>query len=119
MSLHLNFALGDEYRSICILLLADIHQVRQAPFYGFALFKIHMSICMWPYFWVVDLILLINLSDSLPITCSLCYHCSVVQLENRDGDTSSRTSFILHEFFFSILGFLIFHMKVRFFFQGL
>jgi hypothetical protein len=100
MSLHLNFALGDEYRSICILLLADIHQVRQAPFYGFALIKIHMSICVWPYFWVVDLILLINLSDSLPITCSLYYHCSVVQLENRDGDTSSRTSFILHEFFF-------------------
>jgi len=60
-----------------------------------------VSIDVWVYFGVFDLILLINVSDSLPMPNSfvclfVCftYYCSVEHLEIGDSDTS-RTSFIV------------------------
>ena len=49
-------------------------------------------------FCVFNLIPLINLCVSIPIPCRFYYHCSIVQLEVNDADTS-RSSFIVQDHF--------------------
>ena len=87
--------LGDQYGTICTLLHADIqleqHHSLKTLFslYGLGFFvKNQLSIGVWIYFWVFDLIPLINLSVSVPIPYSFYHYCSVSQLEIRNGDTS-------------------------------
>ena len=75
------------------------HSVRPAPFvkdafffslYGFGFFvKIQLFIGLWVYFWVFKSIPLVNPSVCIPMPCSFYDYCSVVQLEVRDGDSSS------------------------------
>ena len=48
---------------------------------------------VWFYFLVFDSIPLINMSVSVPISCSFYHYCSVIQVEVKDGD-SPRSSFI-------------------------
>ena len=63
--LNLNFVQGDRYGSICILLHADIqhHLFKILSFYCIVwlLFKIHVSIGLWVYFWVFSLIPFISI----------------------------------------------------------
>jgi hypothetical protein len=61
-----------------------------------------MSVNVWFYFWIFNSIPLINLPVSVPIPCRFCYYCSVVELEVRNGDSSS-CSYIVKKFF-AILG---------------
>jgi hypothetical protein len=69
------------------------------PLYGFGFFvKNQVSVGVWVYFWVFDSIPLINMSVSIPIPFSSFYYCSVVQVEIRDGDTTS-SSFIVQDCF--------------------
>ena len=97
------------------------HAVTPVPFvedalpfllYGFGFFvKIHVSICMWVYFWVFNLVPLINLSVTTSMPCSFYYYCPVLQLEIRDGDTS-RHSFIVPDCF-SYTGSFVFPYQVE------
>ena len=95
IDLDLSFIQCDRYRSICILLHADIqldqyHILKMLSFfsfYGFGFFvKIQVSIGMCVYFSVFSLIPLIKLSVSIPTPCNFYY--SVAQLEIRVSDTS-------------------------------
>jgi hypothetical protein len=96
------------------------HPVRQVPFIEDAFFfplhlsgfyiRNNMSIILWVYFRVFNTILLINMSIFMPIPCSFYYNCSPVQLEIRDGNTSS-SSFIVQEYF-TYLGLLVFPCEV-------
>jgi hypothetical protein len=70
-----------------------------------------VSIGLWVYFSVFDLITMINLSVSIPIPCSFYYYYSVVQLEVWDSDTSRR-SFIVQDCF-SYPGFFVFPYEVE------
>jgi hypothetical protein len=59
------------------------------PCYGFGfLRKDKMSIGLWVYFGVFDLIPFINAFVSVTVPCTFYYYCSVVQLGVRDGDSS-------------------------------
>jgi hypothetical protein len=81
------------------------------PQYSFGfIVQNQVSIGMWIYFWVFDLIPLINLSVFMATLCGFYYYCSVILLGIRDDDTS-RVSFILHECF-SYPGILFLHMKL-------
>jgi hypothetical protein len=53
---------------------------------------------VWVNIWVFNSIPLIFLPLSVPIPCSFCHSCSVVQLEVRDGD-SPRSSFSVENSF--------------------
>ena len=90
--LDLSFLQGDKYGSICILILAGCqlnqhHLLRMLSFffflsYGFSfLVKSQVSISVWVYFWVFNLILWTDLSISISTSCIFYYICSVVQLE--------------------------------------
>jgi hypothetical protein len=57
-----------------------------------------VSIDAWIYFWVFDLIPLINVLISLTIPCSIYHYSSLVQLEVRNHDFS-RSSFIVQDWF--------------------
>jgi hypothetical protein len=92
--LDLSFIQGDKYGSLFILLSAD-HQLDQhhlLKMLSFSnciilvLYQRSRAIGMWIFFWGFDFIPLIDLSVSVPIPCSFYHHCSVVQLESRDGD---------------------------------
>jgi hypothetical protein len=63
-----------------------------------SLSKNQVSIGVWVYFRVLNLIPLNNVSVSVPILYSFYYYCSVVQLEIMNGDTY-RSSFILQDCF--------------------
>lgn len=106
IDLDLSFIQCDRYRSICILLHADIqldqyHILKMLSFfsfYGFGFFvKIQVSIGMCVYFSVFSLIPLIKLSVSIQIlgwffVCLFfCHYCSIVHLEVR-SDYYSRSS---------------------------
>jgi hypothetical protein len=88
------------------------------PFYGLGFFiKNLVSIRYAGYFWVLDSISFINLSASLPISCSFYYYCSV-NLISKDGD-SSQSSFVVQDVFgysrvfvfpYKVKNFLIFIM---------
>ena len=71
-----------------------------------------VSIGVWVYVWIFNLIPLINLSVSIPISHSFYYYCYVARLEVRESNTS-RSSFIVQGCFSypGIFGF--FHMKLR------
>jgi hypothetical protein len=60
--------------------------------------KDQVSISVWFYFWVFNLIPLINVSVSVPIQCSFYPYWSVLKLEVRDGDSPS-CSFIIKDYF--------------------
>ena len=64
-----------------------------------------MSIGVWKYVWIFDLVLLINPSVFMPIPCGFYYHSSVGQLEIGDSDTFE-CSFIVEDCF-SYPGFFI------------
>jgi hypothetical protein len=66
-------------------------------FFGFFV-KGQVTIGVSVYFWVFNSIQLIHLSVSVPILCGFYHHCSVVQLEVRNSD-SSRSSFIVENSF--------------------
>jgi hypothetical protein len=96
---------------ICILLhlgnqLDQHHLLKMLSSIVWFSFLCQMSVGVRVYFRVFDLIPLIHLSVSIPISCSFYYYCSVVQLEVRDSDTS-RSSFPIQDHF-SYRGFLIF-----------
>ena len=101
----LSFVQSDKYGSIFILLPEDIqldkhHLLKMlCPFhcmdFGFFVNN-EMSIgefvcmcvcvCVCVYFRIFYSIPLIILSLSIPIPCSFCYYCSVVQLEVKDNE---------------------------------
>jgi hypothetical protein len=55
------------------------------PLYGFGFFcKRSRSTGVWVYFWTFDSIPLIDLSNSVPMSCSFYHYSSVIQLEARD-----------------------------------
>jgi hypothetical protein len=65
-----------------------------------------MTIGVWVNFWVFNSIPLIYLPVTAQKPCSFYNNCSVVQLEVRDGDSTS--SFIIVLFIvFTILGFFV------------
>ena len=74
--------------------------------------KNQVSESTWVSFWVLHLILLCNLSVSIPIPWRFYYYYSVVQLEN--WDDNSRSSFVVQDYFSSSVFFLFFSMKLRF-----
>jgi hypothetical protein len=116
--LDLSFVQGDKW--IYLHSSTYRHPGRPAPFvedafffplYGFGfLVKNQVSVGMWVCFCFFYLILLLNLSVFMPITCRFYYYCSVVQLGIRDDDTSS-SSFIVEDCF-SYPEILFFHMKL-------
>jgi hypothetical protein len=109
IKLDLNFVQSDKYDSICILLHA-YHQLDQHhllkmlsffPLYGFHFFvKDQVSIGVWVYFCIFNSIPLIDLSVTIPISCSFHHYFSVVHLEVSDGDFS-RSSFLVENCFCS------------------
>ena len=68
--------------------------------------NVHMWICVW----VFNSLSLVQVSIFMPISCSFYYYSSVVELEIRDGETSS-ISFIVQDHL-DILGFLFFNLKL-------
>jgi hypothetical protein len=77
------------------------HPVRPAPFVKDAFFfsmvwflaslsKNQMFFNVWVCFWVFDFIPLINMSVPVPKSYSFYHYCSVVQLDDRDSDSSRR-----------------------------
>jgi hypothetical protein len=69
-----------------------------------------VPIGLWVYFWLFDLVSLINISVcTSTIVAFLNHHLSVTQLEIRDGD-SSQSSFIVQDYLV-YTGFF-FHMKL-------
>jgi hypothetical protein len=70
-----------------------------------------VSVGVWVYFWVLDLIPLIILSGFMPIICRFYYDCSAVQFEIRDGGIS-RSSFTVQNYF-SHPGVSVFPYKVE------
>ena len=69
------------------------------PLDGFSsLVKDQGTIGVWIHFWVFNSISLIYLSVIVPVPCSFCHICSVVQLEVRYGD-STRGSVIVENNF--------------------
>jgi hypothetical protein len=101
IQLDLSFILGDKNGSICILLhdnsqLGQHHLLKMLSFFlsvdGFSSFVKHqVTISVWVHLWVFNSILLTYLPFTIPITYSFYHHCSVIQLEVRDCD-STRSS---------------------------
>jgi len=105
--LDLSFVHGEKYGSIFIVLHTDIqldqhHLLKMFSFFHCvflaSLSKMKCCICVWFYFWTFHSIPLINLSVSVPISFSFYHYCTVVELEVRDGDSTSH-SFIVKNCF--------------------
>jgi hypothetical protein len=99
LHLDLCFVQGDKYRSIFISLhviieLDQHHLLKMLSYFHcmvlafFFLIKNQVSIGLWVYVWVFDLIPLVSMSVSVLILCSFYHYCFVVQLVFRDGDSS-------------------------------
>ena len=69
-----------------------------------------MSISVWIYVWVFNLIPLIKFFVFVPISYGFYSCSSVIQFEVRDSDASS-SSFI--QDYFSYSGFFVFHMRLK------
>jgi hypothetical protein len=69
------------------------------PLEGFSsIVKNQVTIGVWVDFWVFNSIPLIHMPVTVPISCSFCHNCSVVQLQVRYGD-SPRSSLIVENSF--------------------
>ena len=105
--LDLSFVLGDR-GWVYLLSSACRHPVRPAlfievtfffPLCVFVIFiKNQVSLSVWIYVWVFNLILLINVSVFMLIVCSFYYYSSVGQPEIRDGDTSGNSIIVQYLF---------------------
>lgn len=70
---------------------------------------------VWAHFWIFNSIPLINMSAFVPKPCCFYHYSPVVQLEVRNGDSSS-SSFIIQDLS-RYPEFLCFHLKLKFSFQ--
>jgi hypothetical protein len=62
--------------------------------------KDQVTIGAWVHFWVFKSIPLIYLSVTVSVPCSFYHNCSVVQLEVRDGDSTSGSFIVENSFFY-------------------
>ena len=90
----LELCTGRKNGLICILLHSDLQlkldqlmkMLSFFPLDGFSSFvKDQMTRGVWVHFWVCNFVPLMYLPVSVPIPCSFCDYCSVIQLEVRDG----------------------------------